>query len=80
MGNLRIDKPAKIEKAAMDGTGRTTVISHSIRFPRSITVDNPVGIGGRIYWTDSFHGTVDTATLDGGGRRNLMGETTVISI
>jgi hypothetical protein len=71
-GNVRYHIPGKIERADMDGNNRITVVTRNIGTPMSVVVHNPTGLGGRIYWTDSFHGTIETADLNGGSRYNLI--------
>lgn len=56
----------------MDGNNRVTVVTRNVGTPMSVVVDNPTGLGGRIYWTDAYHGSIETADLNGGGRYNLI--------
>lgn len=63
---------ARIERAAMDSSGRRAIVTAGLQSPRGISVDNPTGIGGRIYWSDSFHGTIESASLDGGERKTIL--------
>ena len=65
---------ARIERAAMDSSGRRAIVTAGLQSPRGISVDNPTGIGGRIYWSDSFHGTIESASLDGGERKTILCE------
>lgn len=64
----------------MDGTRRRVVINRGLSMPRAITVDNPEGLGGKIYWTDSLEGTIDYANLDGTGRRSILGRLRVFFV
>ena len=66
--------PAKIEKANMDGSHRLTIVPSKLGQPRCITIDNPVGLDGKIYWTDSYHQTIEFAELDGSGRTAIICE------
>ena len=61
----------------MDGTERLAIITANVREPRSIVVDNPTGIDARIYWTDMYHGTVESADLRGGLRTTIIRESGV---
>ncbi|XP_072048536.1 low-density lipoprotein receptor-related protein 5-like [Amphiura filiformis] len=55
-----------IEKANLDGTGRTTIINTNIEKPRAIVVDPTAGF---IYWTDwGNHSKIERAKLDGSER------------
>ena len=56
----------------MDGNNRQQIVTRNVGSPMSVVVDNPTGLGGRIYWTDSFHGVIETADLQGGNRVNLI--------
>ena len=71
-GNVRFGVPGKIEKADMDGNNRVTIVARNVGTPMYVAVDNPTGLGGRIYWTDAFHGSIETTDLNGGGRYNLI--------
>ena len=75
-GNFDEEIPGsgKIERASMDGTERLAIITANVREPRSIVVDNPTGIDARIYWTDMYHGTVESADLRGGLRTTIIRE------
>ncbi|XP_019639752.1 PREDICTED: low-density lipoprotein receptor-related protein 6-like [Branchiostoma belcheri] len=45
--------PAKIERAAMDGTGRETLVNTGLKFPRGLAIDKQ---GQMLYWCDGdFH-------------------------
>ena len=74
VGDAAQGQSAKIETAAMDGSRRKVIVSTNLGLPRAITVDNPVGLGGRIYWSDSFLKLIESTTLEGTDRRNLLGE------
>ncbi len=75
-GNDQRRGASKIEMSAMDGTGRTAIITQGLGVPRAVTVDHPVGAGdgGRIYWTDEFHGRIESANLDGSDRTVVVGK------
>ncbi|CAG2184720.1 Low-density lipoprotein receptor-related protein 4,Sortilin-related receptor,Low-density lipoprotein receptor-related protein 6 [Mytilus edulis] len=52
----------KIERCAMDGSERYTIITKEIRWPNGIVIDN---IGRRIYWTDGYLQLLKSSTFDG---------------
>lgn len=79
-GNPRKGISGKIEKADMDGKNRVAIVTTNVGSPRSVVVDNPSGLGGRIYWTDSFNGVIETTDLHGGGRYNIISKHRTISI
>lgn len=63
------NKPAYLMKAALDGTGVTTIVTLPTSTPTSIAVD-----ASSIYWTDVFAGTVSKALLDGSGITRLASD------
>ncbi|XP_071133754.1 low-density lipoprotein receptor-related protein 6-like [Mytilus edulis] len=52
----------KIERCAMDGTERYTIITKEIIWPNGIVIDK---IGRRIYWTDGYLQLLKSSTFDG---------------
>ena len=58
----------KIERAGLDGTGKTSIINSEIGKPGAITVDWE---NDKIYWTDLELKRIECADLDGGNRKNL---------
>lgn len=54
---------AQIERAGMDGSDRRVLVSHSLRWPVSLTVDS---MTHRIYWTDEKLKCIGSADIDGG--------------
>ena len=70
IGDMMSGIPAKIERAAMDGGTRLTIITNQmyVRMPRSITVDYPpesADLDCCLYWTDSLLGTIFSSSLLG---------------
>ncbi|XP_063952170.1 low-density lipoprotein receptor-related protein 6-like [Lytechinus pictus] len=61
------DNPV-IERAFMDGTDRSTIISGSLGWPNGLTIDY---IGNRLYWCDARLERFETADFYGNGRRLL---------
>ncbi|XP_039514603.1 low-density lipoprotein receptor-like isoform X1 [Pimephales promelas] len=60
---------AQIESAGMDGSDRRVLVSHSLRWPVSLTVDS---IHHRIYWTDEKLKCIGSANIDGGDIKILQ--------
>ncbi|XP_056110763.1 very low-density lipoprotein receptor [Rhinichthys klamathensis goyatoka] len=60
---------AQIERAGMDGSDRRVLVSHSLRWPVSLTVDS---IHHRIYWTDEKLKCIGSANIDGGDIKILQ--------
>ncbi|XP_026096253.1 very low-density lipoprotein receptor isoform X2 [Carassius auratus] len=58
-----IGDKAQIERAGMDGSHRRVLVSHSLRWPVSLTVDS---IHQRIYWSDEKLKCIGSADTDGG--------------
>jgi len=68
-------RPPRIEKSAMDGSGRSTVVANISGQPRSVAVHHPPGaVDGRIYWTDEMNGLIESASLEGSDRRVDVGK------
>ncbi len=65
--------PPQIERATMDGNSRRSIITTDLGQPRSVTIDNQLGVGARIYWTDSGKGTIECSNYDGTGRIVIIG-------
>ncbi len=57
----------------MDGNSRRSIITTDLGQPRSVTIDNQLGVGARIYWTDSGKGTIESSNYDGTGRTVIVG-------
>lgn len=61
---------AKIERADLDGSERTTIITQDIRSPNAITIDFSEG---RIYWVDGDLGTISSSRYSGEDRKTIPG-------
>ncbi|XP_066267890.1 low-density lipoprotein receptor-related protein 4-like [Branchiostoma lanceolatum] len=59
---------AKIERAAMDGTGRTTLINTGLVWPNGITLDKTAQ---RLYWCDARTYKIESSDLNGYDRRQF---------
>ncbi|XP_043065025.1 very low-density lipoprotein receptor isoform X2 [Drosophila ficusphila] len=59
----------KIERAGMDGSHRTTIISYDVKWPNGITLDL---VTKRIYWVDGKLNVISSANYDGSQRRQVL--------
>lgn len=53
----------------MDGSNRMPIITESVQWPNGLCIDYPAN---RIYWADAKHHVIESAELDGSGRRKVM--------
>ena len=60
---------SRIERADMDGSNRFIVITDNIVWPNGLTIDYTVD---RFYWADAKHHVIESARLDGTGRRRVI--------
>ncbi|KAJ8381103.1 hypothetical protein SKAU_G00018810 [Synaphobranchus kaupii] len=58
-----IGSEPQIERAGMDGSDRKVVVSQSLSWPASLSVDS---LADRIYWTDEKLKCIGSAMFDGG--------------
>lgn len=65
------EEETKIQKAKLDGSNQTDVITWEIQHSDGIAVD---WVGRNIYWTDSGLDHIEVATLDGKFRRVIIFE------
>jgi hypothetical protein len=59
------DKP-RIERAGMDGSHRSAIVTESVRWPNGLTLDL---VMEKIYWIDAKLNLVGSADLDGANSR-----------
>ncbi|XP_077531619.1 vitellogenin receptor Yl-like [Haemaphysalis longicornis] len=59
-----------IERANMDGTARTILLTDKILWPCSVTVD---AVHKLIYWADANKNILESATYDGKNRNTVLG-------
>ncbi|XP_015037984.2 low-density lipoprotein receptor isoform X6 [Drosophila pseudoobscura] len=59
----------RIERAGMDGSHRTTIISYDVKWPNGITLDL---VRKRIYWVDGKLNVISSANYDGSQRRQIL--------
>ena len=60
----------KIERAAMDGSSRSVIVSTQIGEPYGITLDYSTK---RVYWTDNDEDRIEFSDYFGGSRTVLVG-------
>ncbi|XP_016952398.1 very low-density lipoprotein receptor isoform X1 [Drosophila biarmipes] len=59
----------RIERAGMDGSHRTTIISYDVKWPNGITLDL---VRKRIYWVDGKLNVISSANYDGSQRSQVL--------
>jgi sugar lactone lactonase YvrE len=59
----------RIERAFMDGSGRSAVIETSLFWPNGLTIDHP---SQRLYWVDAKHHVIESSNLDGSDRKRVI--------
>lgn len=59
---------AKIEKAGMDGQGRTEIINTDLIWPNGLAIDYSTQ---RLYWADANLDKIEYSNVDGSGRTLL---------
>ena len=61
-----IGEHPKIERAGMDGSHRSAIVTESVRWPNGLTLDLVLD---RIYWIDAKLNLIGSADLDGTNSR-----------
>ena len=59
----------KIERASLNGEGRTSIVNSGLVWPNDIVVDFSTN---KLYWVDSFLDKIETADYDGNNRRQIF--------
>ncbi|XP_017128935.1 very low-density lipoprotein receptor isoform X2 [Drosophila elegans] len=59
----------RIERAGMDGSHRTAIISYDVKWPNGITLDLVLK---RLYWVDGKLNSISSANYDGSQRRQIL--------
>nr|XP_036674490.1 very low-density lipoprotein receptor isoform X4 [Drosophila suzukii] len=59
----------RIERAGMDGSHRTTIISYDVKWPNGVTLDL---VRKRIYWVDGKLNVISSANYDGSQRSQVL--------
>lgn len=62
-----------LERANLDGSNQTTLVSHKIIYPCGLTVDLP---NAHVYWVDTYMDSVERVDYDGKKRWSLKKSTT----
>lgn len=62
-------KQPKIERAALDGSQRMTLVNSSLGWPNGITIDFN---DQKIYWADAKLDKIEVMNLDGSNRRVVL--------
>ena len=62
---IRGEQP-KIERAGMDGSHRSAIVTESVRWPNGLTLDLVLD---RIFWIDAKLNLIGSADLDGANSR-----------
>lgn len=70
------EKP-KIERAAMDGTTRITLITHNLTWPNGLAIDHNAG---KLYWADGGTKAIEYSNLDGTNRKVLIGNAAILQL
>ncbi|XP_026831951.1 very low-density lipoprotein receptor isoform X2 [Drosophila erecta] len=59
----------RIERAGMDGSHRTAIITYDVKWPNGITLDL---VQKRLYWVDGKLNTISSANYDGSQRQQVL--------
>lgn len=57
-----------LERAQMDGSNRTSLVSQKIVYPYGVTVDYP---NQHVYWVDTYLDYVERINYDGSNRKTV---------
>lgn len=60
---------SKIERAGMDGTHRTAIVSYDVKWPNGLTLDL---VKERVYWVDAKLNVISSCNYDGTGRKVVL--------
>lgn len=64
----------RIERAAMDGTLRTTIVDDRLFWPNGLAIDYPTRT---LYFADAKLDFIDACDYEGGNRRQVIGSSFV---
>ena len=64
-------KLPKIERAALDGSHRITLVNTSVAWPNGLTIDY---LFRKIYWADAKLDKIEVMNLDGSNRRVILND------
>ena len=59
----------KIEKAAMDGSSRQSIVNGNLSWPNGLTIDKTTNL---LYWADAKLDKIEVSDLNGGNRRLIL--------
>nr|CAL47126.1 lipophorin receptor [Blattella germanica] len=59
----------KIERAGMDGSHRSTIVSYEVKWPNGLTLDL---VKKRVYWVDAKLNVISSCNYDGQDRRVIL--------
>ena len=59
----------KIERAAMDGSARRSVVKGNLAWPNGLTIDQTTNL---LYWADAKLDKIEVSDLNGGNRRVIL--------
>ncbi|XP_033166552.1 low-density lipoprotein receptor isoform X2 [Drosophila mauritiana] len=59
----------RIERAGMDGSHRTAIITYDVKWPNGITLDL---VQKRLYWVDGKLNTISSSNYDGSQRQQVL--------
>ncbi|GIY35944.1 prolow-density lipoprotein receptor-related protein 1 [Caerostris darwini] len=68
-GHPHMHSSPALERAQMDGSNRTKLVSEKIVKPNGIAVDIP---SENVYWIDIYLGTIERIKYDGTGRKTIL--------
>ena len=60
-----------IERAALDGSHRITLVNTSVAWPKALTIDH---LSREIYWVDTKLNKIEVMNLDGSNRRVVLND------
>lgn len=68
---------AKIERAGMDGSERTALITSNLTWPNGLAIDHDLS---RLYWADGGTKAIEYADLNGKNRNTLISKFSYICV
>uniref|UniRef100_H2YAY4 EGF-like domain-containing protein n=1 Tax=Ciona savignyi TaxID=51511 RepID=H2YAY4_CIOSA len=62
-------RPARIERAWMDGSNRMSLVNQTLYYPQAITIDL---VTGYVYWIDSGFDRIERISINGYSRKEVL--------
>jgi hypothetical protein len=62
-------RPAKIERASMDGNREQTIVNTGLVWPNALTIDREAQV---LYWADAHLDKIESSNVDGTNRRIIL--------